>query len=64
MIGENTHKGRKWIPWEIGQALELKKPILAMRFWDSSNAVTPAILSNNSIRPFDWDLNRLVERIG
>jgi aspartyl/asparaginyl-tRNA synthetase len=64
MIGENTHRSRKWIPWEIGLAIELKKPILAMRFKDSSNAITPNILLNKYIRPFDWDLNKLIERIG
>ncbi len=64
MIGENTHRSRKWIPWEIGLAVELKKPILAMRFWDSSNAATPTILMDNNIRPFDWDLGKLVEKIG
>jgi hypothetical protein len=64
MIGENTHGSRKWIPWEISVALELKKPIIAMRFWDSGDAKTPSILENNNIRPFSWDMNKLIERIG
>jgi aspartyl/asparaginyl-tRNA synthetase len=64
MIGENTYKSKKWIPWEIGVAIELKKPILAMRFKDSANAMTPNVLINNNIRPFDWDLSKLIEKIG
>ena len=51
LIGENTHRSRKWVPWEIGLALELAKPILAMRFWDSSGATTPSILVDNGAPP-------------
>ncbi len=64
MIGENTFHSRKWIPWEIALALEEHKLILAMRFWDSPNAVTPNILITNSITPFNWDVDKLFEKIG
>ena len=42
MIGENTYRSRKWIPWEIGLAIEERKEIYAMRFWDTPNAITPS----------------------
>lgn len=64
MIGENTHRSRKWVPWEIGLAIEERKEIMAMRFWDSSKAITPSVLINNGVRPFDWDVDRLFEKIG
>ena len=63
MIGENTHRSRKWIPWEIGLAIEEAKDIYAMRFWDADNALTPSILANNAIRPFNWSLDKLFQKI-
>lgn len=59
MIGENTYRSRKWVPWEINLALEERKPIIAMRFKDAPNAITPSVLSNNSIVSFDWNINKL-----
>jgi len=41
MIGENTHRSRNWVPWEINLALEEGKEVIAMRFWDTSTAITP-----------------------
>lgn len=64
MIGENTHKSRKWIPWEISLAAEEGKRIIAMRFWDTPMALTPAVISNQRITPFNWDVDRLFEEIG
>jgi nucleoside 2-deoxyribosyltransferase len=63
LIGENTHRSRQWVPWEIGLALEEKKPVIAMRFYDSANAQTPSILFNNNIRPFNWDLDNLIGKV-
>lgn len=63
LIGENTHRSRKWVPWEIDLALEEKKPVIAMRFYDSTNAQTPSILVNNNIRPFNWDLDNLIGKV-
>lgn len=59
MVGENTYQSRKWVPWEINLALEERKPVIAMRFKDTPNAITPSVLSNNGIVPFDWDINKL-----
>jgi hypothetical protein len=64
MIGENTHRSRKWVPWEIGIAIEERKEIFAMRFWDTPNATTPSVLVNHGVRPFDWDINKLFQKIG
>jgi hypothetical protein len=64
MIGENTHRSRKWVPWEIGLAVEERKEIYAMRFWDAATATTPNVLINIGVRPFRWDLDKLVEKIG
>lgn len=59
LIGENTHRSRKWVPWEINLAAEEGKRIVAMRFKDSSRASTPSVLSLHRVTPFDWDLGRL-----
>jgi hypothetical protein len=64
MIGENTHRSRKWVAWEIQLAGDEHKEIIAMRFWDSSDAVTPSVLTINNIRPFNWDVDTLFEKIG
>jgi hypothetical protein len=32
MIGENTHRSRKWVPWEVGLAADEGKEIIGMRF--------------------------------
>lgn len=64
MIGENTHRSRKWIPWEIELAADERKEIYAMRFWDSANANTPNVLISKGVRPFDWDVERLFQKIG
>lgn len=63
LIGENTHRSRKWVPWEINLALEEGKKIIAMRFKDSANAATPSVLVANSITPFSWDLERLAREL-
>lgn len=63
LIGENTHKSRKWVPWEIGLAIDEQKPVFAMRFKNYANAVTPTILVDNNIRPFDWDIDKLFRKI-
>ncbi|MFL5330276.1 MAG: TIR domain-containing protein [Gemmataceae bacterium] len=63
LVGESTHKSRKWIPWEIGVAQEEGKTILAMRFKDTPNAETPAILKTLGITPFDWDLAALDRKL-
>ena len=59
MVGENTFRSRKWVPWEINLALEEGKRIIAMRFKNTPRAITPSVLSNNGIVPFDWDINKL-----
>lgn len=59
LIGENTHRSRKWVPWEIQWALEIPRPVIAMRFKDTPNAITPAVLKRNEITTFNWDLDRL-----
>lgn len=64
LIGENTHRSRKWVPWEIGLAVDEGKEILGMRFKDTPDALTPKVLTDNGIRPFSWDLDKLVKRIG
>lgn len=64
MVGENTHRSRKWVPWEIDLAADEGKEIIAMRFKDTSNATTPAVLSAHAISPFNWDIDRLFKKIG
>ena len=64
MIGENTHRSRNWVPWEINLALEEGKEVIAMRFWDTSTAITPRVLVQNDIVPFNWDVERLFRKLG
>ena len=63
MVGENTHRSRKWVPWEIGLAIEEQKRVIAMKFWDTANAATPSILIQNKIVPHAWDVNWLFQRL-
>jgi hypothetical protein len=63
LVGENTHKSRKWIPWEIGVANEEGKKILAMRFYDTPSAETPKVLKDLGIVPFNWDLDKLNDKL-
>ena len=63
MVGENTHRSRKWVPWEINLALEEGKQIIAMRFKDTPRAITPSVLINNGISPFDWDIDKLFKKL-
>ncbi|MFC3603546.1 TIR domain-containing protein [Deinococcus soli (ex Cha et al. 2016)] len=63
LIGENTHRSRKWVPWEIELAAEEGKRIVAMRFRSTPNATTPAVLTRLGIRPFNWDLERLAREL-
>lgn len=57
LVGENTFRSRKWVPWEIGIAVEERKQLLAMKFWDTPTAVTPPVLTNHSVVPHAWDIN-------
>ena len=63
MVGENTHRSRKWVPWEIGLAIEEGKRVVAMKFWDTANAITPSVLMQNTIVPHAWDVNWLFQRL-
>ena len=63
MIGENTHRSRKWVPWEIGLAIEERKRVVAMKFWDAASATTPIVLAQNNIVPHVWDVNWLFQRL-
>ena len=63
MVGENTHRSRKWVPWEIGLAIEEGKRVVAMKFWDTENAITPSVLMQNTIVPHAWDVNWLFQRL-
>ena len=63
MVGENTFRSRKWVPWEIGLALEERKRVLAMKFWDTASAITPSVLVQNGIVPHAWDVNWLFQRL-
>jgi hypothetical protein len=64
LVGENTHRSRKWVPWELGIAVEESKRMLAMKFWDTPNATTPAILAQQGIVPHIWDISWLFQRLG
>lgn len=63
MVGDNTHRSRKWVPWEIGLAIEEGKQILAMKFHDTPAAVTPSILSQHAVVPHSWDVSWLFEKL-
>ena len=64
LIGENTHRSRKWVPWEINLAAEEGKQIIAMRFKNMSSATTPSVLTQQSVVPFDWDVDKLFKKLG
>lgn len=64
LIGENTHRSRKWVPWEIGLAIEEGKEVIGMRFYDTRAAITPAVLTVNGIIPFNWDVDKLFRKMG
>jgi hypothetical protein len=64
MVGENTHRSRKWVPWEIGIAVEEGKRLLAMKFWDTQAATTPAVLVQNRLVPRNWDVAWLFQKLG
>ena len=63
LVGENTHRSRKWVPWEIDLAAEEKKRILAMKFKDTANATTPSILIHHRVTPHVWDVDWLFRQI-
>ena len=63
LIGENTHRSRKWVPWEINLAAEQEKQIIAMRFKGMSSAITPSVLLQQGIAPFDWDVDKLFKKL-
>jgi hypothetical protein len=64
IVGENTFRSRQWVPWEIGLALEEGKQVVAMKFWDTPNATTPAALTQNRIVPHAWDVTWLFQHLG
>ena len=63
MVGANTHRSRKWVPWEVGLAFEERKRVVAMKFWDTASAVTPGVLSQHGVVPHAWDVNWLFQRL-
>ena len=64
MVGENTFRSRKWVPWEIGLAIEERKRVIAMKFWDTGDATTPTVLDQNGVAPHAWDINWLFQKLG
>jgi hypothetical protein len=63
LVGENTHRSRKWVPWEIALAAEEQKSILAMTLKDIDNAITPSILVQHRVTPHIWDVDWLFRQI-
>ena len=63
LIGENTHRSRKWVPWEIKLAAEEGKEIIAMRFKNMLSAITPSVITQHGVIPFDWDVDKLFRKI-
>ena len=63
LVGENTHRSRKWVPWEIDLAAEEGKRILAMKFKDTPNATTPSILVQHRVTLHSWDIAWLFGQI-
>jgi hypothetical protein len=63
MVGENTHRSRKWVPWEFNLTAEEGKRLLAMKFWDTDNATTPTVLLQHRVVPHTWDVNWLFQRL-
>ena len=63
LIGENTWRSRIWVPWEVELANEERKPILAMHFWDTPDAITPKVIQDLGVTPFNWDVNKLFQKI-
>ncbi len=64
LIGENTHRSSKWVPWEINLAAEEGKEIVAMRFKNMSSVTTPSVLTQHGVVPFDWDIDKLFKKLG
>ncbi len=64
LVGENTHRSRKWVPWEINLAADEGKEILAMRFKDTPFAITPSVLTAHGVVPFNWDVDKLFRKLG
>jgi aspartyl/asparaginyl-tRNA synthetase len=63
LVGENTHRSRKWVPWEINLAAEEGKNIIAMRFKNMESVITPSVLTQHSVVPFDWDIDKLFMKL-
>jgi len=63
LIGENTYRSHKWVPWEINLAAEEGKEIIAMRFKNMSSVTTPSVLIQHDIIPFDWDIDKLFKKL-
>lgn len=63
LIGENTHRSRKWVPWEINLAADEGKEIIAMRFNGYSAATTPSVLTKHGVIPFNWDVDKLFSKL-
>lgn len=63
MVGDNTFRSRKWVPWEVGLAIEENKRLFAMKFWDTPNAATPAVLQHHGVVPHLWDVDWLFQRL-
>ena len=64
MVGENTWRSRKWVPWELRIAAAERKIIYAMRFKDMTTVITPSVLDELGVKPFNWDVNRLFLMVG
>jgi len=63
LIGENTYRSRKWVPWEINLAADEGKEIIAMRFNGYSTATTPSVLTKHGVVPFNWDVDKLFKKL-
>jgi hypothetical protein len=63
LLGENTHRSRKWVPWEIDLAVQEGKRLLAMKFKDCPNATTPSVLVQHGIIPHEWDVDWLFRQV-
>ncbi|WP_218511226.1 TIR domain-containing protein [Variovorax sp. dw_308] len=63
LVGENTHRSRKWVPWELDMAQEVGARVIAMTFKDTGRAITPAALTRIGVVPHVWDLDWLYDQL-
>jgi len=62
LIGKKTHE-RKWVNWEIEEAIKLNREVIGIIIPDESDLKIPSVFKKHGIAILEWNEEKILDRI-